>query len=97
MQADTVVNKGNALLKEFLLNSAKSVDALKHKRKPEFVPRNDWFDNDCQIRRRIYRRKLREANKTFNHCERKAAAEEYKLFLLQKKSKWDSDTNQLLR
>ena len=97
MQADTVVNNGNALLKVLLLDSAKSVGALKHKRKPEFVPRNDWFDNDCQIRRRIYSRKLREANKTSNPCERKAAAKEYKLFLLQKKSKRDSDTNQPLR
>ena len=42
-------------------------------------------------------RRLREANKTSNHCVRKAAANEYKLFLLQKKSKWDFDTNQLLR
>ena len=41
--------------------------------------------------------KTYEANKLPNHCERKAAAKEYKLFLLQKKSKWDSDTNQLLR
>ena len=97
IQADTVVNKSIALLKEFILDSAMSVGALKHKRKPEFVPRIAWFDNDCQIRRRIYRRKLREANKTSNHCDRKAAAKEYKLFLLQKKSKWDSDTNQLLR
>ena len=96
MQADTVVNKAKALLKELLLDSAKSVGALKHKRKPEFVPRNDWFDNDCQTRRRKNRRKLREANKISNHCERKAAAKEYKLFLLQKKSEWDSDTNQLL-
>ena len=32
MQADTVVNKSNALLKELLLDSAKSVGALKHKR-----------------------------------------------------------------
>ena len=100
MQADTVVNKNNALLKELLLDSAKSVCALKHKRKSEFVPRNDWLDNHCQIRRRIYRRKLREANKTSNHCERKAAAKEYKLVLLQKKSKkskWGFDTVKLQR
>ena len=41
MQPDTVVNKGKTLLKELLLDSAKSVGALKHKRKPEFVPRID--------------------------------------------------------
>ena len=57
MQADTVVNKGNALLEELFLDSAKSVGALKNRRKTEIGPRNDWFDNDCQIRRWIYRRK----------------------------------------
>ena len=31
-QADTVVNNGNALLKEILLDNAKSVGALKQKR-----------------------------------------------------------------
>ena len=85
MQADTVVNTGNALLTETLLDSAKSVGAFKHKRKPAFEPRNDWFDYDCQIRERIYRRKLREANKTSNHCKRKAAAKEYKIFAAKEK------------
>ena len=55
MQADTVLNTGNALLTESLLDSAKSVGSSKHKRKTAFEQRNDWFDNDCQIRRRIYR------------------------------------------
>ena len=68
MQADTVVNKGKTLLTELLLDSAKSVGASKYKRKPAFEPRNDWFDNECQIRRRIYRRKLREASTISNHC-----------------------------
>ena len=110
MQVDTVVincrygNKciyskskySNALLTELLLDSAKSGGALTQKRKPAFEPRNDWVDNDCQMRRGKYRRKLREANKTSNHCERKAAAKNFKLYLLQKKNKWESDTNQLL-
>ena len=56
MPADTVVNTGNSLLTEILLDSVKSVGAFKQKRKPAFEPRNDWFDNDCQIRRRVYRR-----------------------------------------
>ena len=85
MQTDTVVNSGNALLTEVLLDSAKSVGALKHKRKPAFEPRNDWFDSDCQIRLRIYRRKLREANKTSNHCERKAAGKKYNFFAAKEK------------
>ena len=80
MQADTVVKKSSDLLTELLLDSAKSFGAVKHKRKPALEPRNDWFDNDWRIRRSIYRRKLREANKTSNHCERKAAAKEYKFF-----------------
>ena len=62
MQSDTIVNTGNALLTELLLDSAKSVGAMKHNRESAFEQRNDWFDNDCQIRRGIYRRKSREAN-----------------------------------
>ena len=70
-----------------LLDSAKSAGALEYKNKPAIEPRNNWFDNDCHNRRRINRRKLGEANKTSNNCAKKAAAKEYRLFLLQKKSK----------
>ena len=76
LQTDTVANNGNASLIGLLLDSSKSVGALKYKNKSAFEPRNNWFDNDCQNRRRRYRKKLREANKTSNNCENKAAAKE---------------------
>ena len=105
MQVDTIVNKcrysnkciySNALLTELLLDSAKPVGALKRKRKPAFEPRNDWFDDDYQIRRRIYRRKLREANKTSNPAKGKQRLRTISCFCCKRKNKCESDTNQLL-
>ena len=91
------VNKINGLLTEILLDSAKSVGAIKGRRKPAFQRRNNWFDIECHNQRTIYRKKLREANKKSNHCLKKTAAKEYKMFLLRKKSILESKTNELLR
>ena len=66
-QTVTVVNAANALLAGILLDSAKSVGALKFKSKYVFEPRNKWSDVDCQKQRRIYRTKLREAKKKSNY------------------------------
>ena len=96
-QTGTVVNKGYVLLTGVLLDKGKSVGASKYKSRPAFEPRNNWFDNDCQNRRPIYRKKLREAKKNFKNYEKKAVAKEYKLFRLQKKFIWESDRNEVLR
>ena len=53
MQADTVVSTGNALLTEVLLDSAKSVGALKDKRKPAFEPNNDWLHIDAHSPQKV--------------------------------------------
>ena len=51
------VNKINGLLTEILLDSAKSVGALKGRSKPAFQRRNNWFDSECHNQRTIYRKK----------------------------------------
>ena len=91
------MNKINDVLTGILLDSAKSVGALKGRGNPAFQRRNNWFDIEFHNQRTINRKKIREGSKTSNHSVKKPAAKEYQMLLLRKKSTWDSKTNKLLR
>ena len=106
LQTLGTVNKINGVLTGILLDSAKSVGALKGRRNPAFQRRNNWFDIECHNQRTIYRKKIREANKKSNHSEKKAAAKDF--FVLDSQvlffrsrnileSTWESKTNELLK
>ena len=84
-QTLSAVNKINDVLTGILLDSAKSVGALKCRRNLAFQRRNNWFDSECHNQWTIYRKKIREAKKS-NPLEKKAATKEYRLFYCGRKA-----------